>query len=752
MNNNIANHDRLICYLWHERSKPKECKFGEVWINTGKDVNTAIWDRIKESVGVRKDLCKSGPNGEEPEIQLFHYWDCTEYAKKNGLFYKHARVDDHIRKNIGHRKGNTGEVHSLSPQDVKLRIDKFFTNYNLPLPNVGLAAWQAHGVENIIDAFRNGKQFILADLCARFGKTMAIGAIISEMNIPLTIVASYVLTSFSSFRNDFSGYKQFRNMVLINTEDFDWKDQVNAVLKEGKQAVVFMSLCNGSRRQSKIDFLFNKKVNRLVVVDEADYGAHKPGQAKPLKQAMKSNDKCIIMTGTNADRAVKLWDIDHLVSVVYPELVMEKNNPQKKYTTTLKNFLINSDRHDLVCDISFYQMNLKRLVEKTMKTEPDLFDDGTDNLPSWSKVAANPIKAKGFITAMMPAIFSGRGGFDELNIDIQTNSSNNKRVAMFWLPGSITNKNFDQACNYIQEALPNMKIIRLYGEETDNAKSEKWVKEQIEKAQMENRGVLIVTARLGQRSFSVPDITEIYLAYDSGEIGSTIQKISRALTPQIKGKIGRIISLSFDPNRDDKFDSIILETAINYKNSRKIPSAPRALQDVLRTIDIFACAENGAVKIDRDTYLEQVIARNSIASVTGQVANLNHLNSEQIEALARGNFESFQSTKVEATMMGKTGLKNKKHHSNKNITPTSAKLLAKARKVIASIVESIDVIILGTEERNIMKALKKVMKSNSMSQEYFDETGVDISLVHELFVKEVINKDFVELQLHKLVN
>lgn len=752
MNNNIANHDRLICYLWHERSKPNECKFGQTLVKAEEDARDASWDRIKESVGVRKDLCKPGLNGEEPEIQLFHYWDCTEYANKNGLFYKGARVDDHIRKNIGHRKGNSGEVHSLSPLEFKLRADKFFTDCNFPLPNVGLAAWQARGVENIIDAFRNGKQFILADLCARFGKTILIGASIIEMNIPLTIVASYVLTSFSSFRNDFSGYEQFRNIVLVNTEDFAWNYQVNLALNEGKQVVVFMSLCKGIHRQPKIDFLFSEKVRRLVVIDEADYGAHKSGQAEPLKRAIKSNDMCIIMTGTNAARAVKHWDIDHLVSNVYPELVMEKNNPQKKYTTTLKNFLIDSERHDLVCDISFYQMNLKRLVEKTMKTEPDLFDGDTDNLPSWTKVAANPIKAKGFITAMMPAIFSGRGGFDELNIDIQTNSSNSKRVAMFWLPGSITNKNFEQACNYIQEALPNMKIIQLYGEETSNAKSERWIKEQIEKAQMENRGVLIVSARLGQRSFSVPDITEIYLAYDEGESGATIQKISRALTPQIKGKIGRIVSLSFDPNRDNKFDSIILETAINYKNSRNIPSAPRALQDVLRTIDIFACAENGAVKIDRDTYLEQVIARNSIASVTGQAANLNHLNSEQIAALARGNFESFQLTKVEATMMGKTGLNNNEHHSEKNITAVNDKLLAKARKVIAGIIENIDVIILGTGKRNIMKALKKIMMSNIMSQEYFDETGVDINLVHELFVKEVINKNFVELQLHKLVN
>jgi hypothetical protein len=68
--------DKMYCYLWWEKSRPDECKFGERWVFDGQDPETEIYNRIKDSLGVRKDLLKSG------EVKLFEHWDVTEYAKK----------------------------------------------------------------------------------------------------------------------------------------------------------------------------------------------------------------------------------------------------------------------------------------------------------------------------------------------------------------------------------------------------------------------------------------------------------------------------------------------------------------------------------------------------------------------------------------------------------------------------------------------------------------------------------------------
>ena len=62
----------------------------------------------------------------------------------------------------------------------------------------------------------------------------------------------------------------------------------------------------------------------MLIVDEADFGAHKTGQSLPLQEARKKKDFVLLMTGTNSDRAVSTWDIDFLTAKTYPELLVSK--------------------------------------------------------------------------------------------------------------------------------------------------------------------------------------------------------------------------------------------------------------------------------------------------------------------------------------------------------------------------------------------------------------------------------------------
>ena len=68
----------------------------------------------------------------------------------------------------------------------------------------------------------------------------------------------------------------------------------------------------------------------MTLVDEADLGAHRPGQAIPLIDAQKENDRVILLTGTNADRAVKVWGdrVDSLISYTYYEALVNKRDSQ----------------------------------------------------------------------------------------------------------------------------------------------------------------------------------------------------------------------------------------------------------------------------------------------------------------------------------------------------------------------------------------------------------------------------------------
>jgi hypothetical protein len=311
--------EKMYCYLWHEKTDIDECKFGERFVFSGQDPMAECCGRIRDSLGVRKDKF------DEQTVIVDAIWDVSKWAAEVGRNRKGGHMDDFIRSHIGFRKGTTGEVHSIDAVDMAFKVNELLKKQNQPLIPAGLSQNQYTAVENVLAATAKGKRTIVAELCARFGKTIWSGAVVRETAAPLTIIASYVLTSFASFKKDLSTFEQFRDFVLVDTVDPDWKDRVQNAINSGLQAVVFLSMCTGSRRQDKIDFLFVQPVNKLMIIDEADFGVHQSKQSTPLIEARGEDDVVILMTGTNGDKAASIWPVDHYLSVTYPELLMEKH-------------------------------------------------------------------------------------------------------------------------------------------------------------------------------------------------------------------------------------------------------------------------------------------------------------------------------------------------------------------------------------------------------------------------------------------
>ncbi len=415
----------------------------------------------------------------------------------------------------------------------------------------------------------------------------------------------------------------------------------------------------------------------------------------------------------------------------------------------LKFFQVDRARHQLVVDVEFYQMNLASVVEIARNAEPDAFIEDGVFLPSWSKFAANPVRAKGFFTNMLQAVFEGKGGDDSLNVDHQTGRKAKEgiKVAMMFLPGSTTNANLQEIKPIAEQALRGFRIVLVSGaEDMTNATAEREVKEAIEVAGKLDQHVLILSAGMAQRSFSIPQITELYLAYDTGDNGATIQKMSRTLTPHKLGKVGRVISLSFDPNRDDKFDAMLIETAQNYKANKGSTDLKAALRDVLRTVDIFKCQADGSVKVEVDEYLELALARNSVDRLVGKVAKLGELEPEVIRAIAQGRAEVFRAAKVEAAQKGKTRDNKIKGKRGKNGVDATAKEIARAREVIVTIAQNIDIIrYYGGGSVDEAFAIMDT-EGAAIQADVTEQFGVDYELVKELVQGGIINRDLIDLK------
>jgi hypothetical protein len=204
--------------------------------------------------------------------------------------------------------------------------------------------------------------------------------------------------------------------------------------------------------------------------------------------------------------------------------------------------------------------------------------------------------------------------------------------------------------------------------------------------------------------------------------------------------------LSFDPNRDDKFDSMMIETAQNYKRNHNIPDLKQALRDVLRTVDIFKCQNDGAVKVEIDQYLEEALSRKSIDRVIGKVAPINDLSREEITALASGNVEVFRAARIQAAASGKTRLNVVKKSKGKNKTAASDQELKQAREMIVTISQNIDIIRYygGSTLDEAFSIMDR--EGEEIQQAVTAEFGVSYELIRELVLTDFINRDLLDLK------
>lgn len=314
----ISDSDRMFAYAWYEKTNEDETKFGEHWVSAGVDPIEDINKYIRSSMSRRKDKYDDGT------VVVEMIWDITQYAIKYGKFYPKSKIDYLIRKEIGYVKQS--EVHNLRYSILVEKVNDILRKENQPRPEVTLSTAQYDDAITVLTSIESGKRRIIAELCARYGKTIWSSVVAIESNIPIVVVTSYVLTSFTSFKNDIRKFQQFQDIEIVDSHDKNYELQIERFISEGKQVMVFLSLCNGSGREERITYLNNLNLQRLVFVDEADYGAHQKRQFLALKKLIKNDDVLILMSGTGSDRASSEWDIDFMLSTTYFELLVNKKD------------------------------------------------------------------------------------------------------------------------------------------------------------------------------------------------------------------------------------------------------------------------------------------------------------------------------------------------------------------------------------------------------------------------------------------
>jgi len=411
----------------------------------------------------------------------------------------------------------------------------------------------------------------------------------------------------------------------------------------------------------------------------------------------------------------------------------------------LKYFQKDTNRDKVYASVEGYQLDLRPVVNKAKQLH-----DNVDELPSWAKFVANPKKGKGWYITLIEGMFNGKHNLYGVDIERLVDSTDaelsERRVAMMFFPDNTKVNNLIEVGKITENVLPGWEVVVLNGKTVVNAgQCESKVDEVINST---DKNVLIISAKMAQRSFSEELIDELYLAYDKGQDGATIQKMSRALTSNNPNKVARIFSLSFNPNRDDKLDTMVFQAALNQVEKKGKSDIREELKRVYNSIDIFSCNDKGdAVKLEVDEYVKQALEKKGISRVMGKKSDLTLLTKTQIQALLNGNVDYLRNEMKERTEMGKTKDSKPKVSDRPKTEKPSENEIEKVREVVISMIEHSDVIMLAAKNKgakNITEALE-VFEENKWTPILEDEFGVKYEVVKYLFTMGIIKGEWVNL-------
>lgn len=467
-----------------------------------------------------------------------------------------------------------------------------------------LTIWQMEALDKFISLLDEYKKKIMAELAARFGKTLLYLALFGQLKEQVMVVGSYYLTALSSFKKECYLYEQFSNFVVLDLYSDTFQSDFAYNLSKEKKIVVVVSLCGdktgNSLRNNNARFL-SKFFNKITVIDEADYGAHTKN-CVPFVNLIGKGAPIILTTGTNSERAKgEHDDVDAFFKVTYLDMIMKASMSPKLLNEIKYDRAVEFEKY--LAQVRFYRYSWGAFVQYLDEHE-------LKYNPSFTKASKNVSKNQGFWIGLYKSLI-GVSSITDANEYCLANCIEGEPDCVMQFV-SMTNAQMKKLGSLSKSILNTLyEVVVVNGNEVKGEYAEQYVKNAIRSARTEGKKVWIIASQMCQRSFSIPDINVVLLTYDNGEVGATIQRMSRALTAGNDSKVGHIISLSIDGNRDDKIAPMILDAAKQVAEHEGIDIVT-ALKKVMKSTPIFQMGEDGYnLELNPDDYAREIFSSNS---------------------------------------------------------------------------------------------------------------------------------------------
>jgi hypothetical protein len=237
----------------------------------------------------------------------------------------------------------------------------------------------------------------------------------------------------------------------------------------------------------------------------------------------------------------------------------------------------------------------------SLKDQVEALDEKVQ--PSWTKIWGKPLANKAFVGQLLESLT----GQDTLRTELNLSAMSETPVDCFMLLVSANKKEMADIGCIAERHIPDWHVKILNGDFTSNKNAEYETISEINRAKIAGKkGVLIIANQMGSRSYSVPEIQATVIAFDRGSVDATAQKVSRCLTPGntydgTEKESGIIVDLSFDPNRAENIEKLILEEAVSVQRDGSLADDfTSAVKYVLSSIDLFKMKYGTAVEMTEE--------------------------------------------------------------------------------------------------------------------------------------------------------
>jgi hypothetical protein len=221
-------------------------------------------------------------------------------------------------------------------------------------------------MDQIFTFLGEGKKKIMAELAARFGKTLEYLSLFVASKYKVMVVGTYYLTALSSFEKEVCRYKEFSDFVVLELGSETFEEDFEYNLNQNKKIVVLVSLCGDKEVDHSVRnqnaYIIEQFSNKITIIDEADYGAHTES-CVPFVNRIGHGAPVILTTGTNSERARGFHtDVDAFFRVTYLDMLMKAGTKLR-----IKNAIVNqfkrADKFERnLAKVQFYRYDWSRFL------------------------------------------------------------------------------------------------------------------------------------------------------------------------------------------------------------------------------------------------------------------------------------------------------------------------------------------------------------------------------------------------------